>query len=388
MGRTGLGVEVRERSIRFAFTFDGRQHRRTLELDGAALTPTPANVKHAERLAREIKDKIRLGLFVMAEYFPEGGDAKALTVAGQLDQWIKAQRLEHSTLAAYNSAAKFWKAAIGDKQAKTLRHSDVLQALAARPDLSGKTINNYVSVLRETMALAMKDRIIRENPVDGVPRAKHQKAPPDPFTQGEASKIIAYMEQKYPAQVANYTAFRFFTGLRTSELAGLKWSSVDLASKYVMVSEAIVRGKAKDSTKTHTARKVLLTSPALAAIKRQAEHTRIAGQHVFLDPRYSEPWNEERAYRRSYWTPALKALGIRYRKPYNTRHTYATMMLMEGLTPAFCAKQLGHSVEMFLRTYSKWLEGDRDELEMARLERAFSGKNPGKNEGNEGVVNG
>ncbi|AIV73967.1 putative phage integrase [Burkholderia pseudomallei] len=40
-------------------------------------------------------------------------------------------------------------------------------------------------------------------------------------------------------------------------------------------------------------------------------------------------------------------------------HCYATAMLMAGMTPAFCAKQLGHSVEMFLTTYSKWIDGIR-----------------------------
>ncbi|MCO5399130.1 hypothetical protein [Ralstonia soli] len=93
---------------------------------------------------------------------------------------------------------------------------------------------------------------------------------------------------------------------------------------------------------------------------------------VFEDPRYNTAWVDERAFRRSYWTPALKLLGIRYRRPYNMRHTYATAMLMAGMTPAFCAKQLGHSVEMFLRTYAKWIDGGQDDLEMSRLESAFS----------------
>ncbi len=44
---------------------------------------------------------------------------------------------------------------------------------------------------------------------------------------------------------------------------------------------------------------------------------------------------------------------------------------MAGMTPAFCAKQLGHSVEMFLRTYSKWLNGEQNALEMERLETAL-----------------
>jgi len=384
MGRTGLGLEIRERSIRIAFTFEGQPHRRTLELNGRPLAPTSANIKHAQRLASEIKDKIRLGVFSMAEYFPANGDTGSLTVADQLGLWLGAQRLENSTLAGYSSAVKFWTGNIGAKPAKALLHSDVLTALAARPDLSGKTVNNYVSVLREAMELAVLDKVIPTNPVNGVPRAKHQKQPADPFTQAEAEAICAYMAKHYHAQVSNYVEFKFFTGLRTSESFGLRWPNVDLASKYIMVAQAVVRGEDKDTTKTHVARPVLLNSRALAAVKRQAEHTRIAGEHVFLDPRYGTGWTEERAFRRSFWTPALKVLGIRYRPPYNTRHTYATIMLMAGMTPAFCAKQLGHSVEMFLRTYSKWLDGGQNDLEMQRMEAALSGKNSGKKTGKAG----
>jgi integrase len=54
---------------------------------------------------------------------------------------------------------------------------------------------------------------------------------------------------------------------------------------------------------------------------------------------------------------------------YNTRHTYATKMLMAGMTPAFCAKQLGHSVEMFLRTCAKWIGGVQDAQELRGMER-------------------
>jgi integrase len=67
-----------------------------------------------------------------------------------------------------------------------------------------------------------------------------------------------------------------------------------------------------------------------ASAQRQRSHTQIRDEHVFLDPRYDAPWYEERAFRRSYWEPTLRRLGMRYRPPYNTRHTYATMMLMAG----------------------------------------------------------
>lgn len=105
---------------------------------------------------------------------------------------------------------------------------------------------------------------------------------------------------------------------------------------------------------------------------------------MFTDPRYGTPWNEERAFRRSFWTPTLKLLGIRYRRPYQMRHTYATAMLMAGMAPAFCARQMGHSVEQFLRTYAKWIDGQRDDLEMGRLETILGDKS-GIKTGNIGV---
>lgn len=371
MGRSG--VDVRAQSIRVTFTFNGKQERRTLYMNGAPMAPSPANVRYAERLAGEIREKVRLGLFVMAEYFPVDGNAEdAVTVAKQIETWLSAQRIEESTRAGYSSAQKFWSASLPDRPIKALKLSEILKAIAARPDLSGKTVNNYVSVLREALALAAKDGLIEKNPADDVPRAKHQKDPPDPFTREESDKIIAEAMARYPGQVHNLIEFWFWTGLRTSEIFGLKWGNVDLASGSILVSEANVRGLVKNRTKTNVARTVKLNSRAMAALQRQRGHTQLAGSHVFTDPRYAACWDEERAFRRSFWTPLLKLLGIRYRRPYNMRHSYATAMLMAGMTPAFCAKQLGHSVEMFLRTYSKWIDGAQNDLEMQRLESALS----------------
>ena len=86
-----------------------------------------------------------------------------------------------------------------------------------------------------------------------------------------------------------------------------------------------------------------------------------------MDPVYGTPGSGERACRRSRWTRTLKRVGARYRRPYNCSHTRATEMLMAGMSPAFAAAQLGHSVEIFLSPYSKWLPGQADDIEMAKL---------------------
>ncbi|MDD0814251.1 tyrosine-type recombinase/integrase [Curvibacter sp. HBC28] len=387
MGRNGLGVEIRESSIRLSFMLDGKQQRKTLKINGEAIPPTPANIKYAERMAVDIRSRIRFGTFSMKEFFPEDESGPtAMTVTAQLDHWLSAQRIEDSTRAGYESAIKFWKAApcdkqghkLGDLAVRAMVTSHCLIALASRPALSGKTVNNYVSVLREAIEMAVTDRLLETNPVEKVPRAKHQKEPPDPFTRDEAERIIGALLLNHPGQVHNLVEFWFWSGMRTSEIFGLTWSNVDRASDTVLVTEALVRGKYKNRTKTNVARTLILNSRAKAALARQRQHTLAAGATVFQDPRYGKAWDDERAFRRSYWTPTLKRLGIRYRRPYNMRHTYATAMLMAGMNPAFCAKQLGHSVDIFLSTYAKWIDGDRNAMEMGRLESALGSDAPQK----------
>lgn len=74
-----------------------------------------------------------------------------------------------------------------------------------------------------------------------------------------------------------------------------------------------------------------------------------------------------------YFQAALTELGIRARRPYNCRHTYATMCLMAGMNPAFIATQLGHSVQMLLSTYARWINSSIDWGELGRLENSLIG---------------
>lgn len=49
----------------------------------------------------------------------------------------------------------------------------------------------------------------------------------------------------------------------------------------------------------------------------------------------------------------------------------ATLGLMAGVNPAFMAKQMGHSLEMFFRVYADWIDGQDDTREMAKIEQAI-----------------
>jgi integrase len=378
MGRVGPGIEARESSIRMHFVYNGVARKETLKTDGKPMPPTPANLKYAARLSAEIKEKIRHGSFVYADYFPASASAttgQGVTVADRLDVWLGQQsRKAFSTRKGYTTAVNWWKAKIGAKPIRTLVHSDIVTALTSEADWSGKTFNNKASVLRLALKLSIRDGIIKANPIDGLESASHQSPDPDPFAKAEADAIIAAMT-KQDEQIGRYFAFKFYTGVRTSESLALRWENVDWKRKTITVRDAIVLGEYNRRTKTSTVRHVELNSVALAVLKAQKAATFLKPHGwIFPDPRTGERFTDDEPPRELWWRPTLKRLGIRYRSPYETRHTYATMMLMGGVTPAFAARQMGHSVQMFLDTYSKWIDGGQNAVEMAKLETLLSSR--------------
>jgi len=199
MGRRGNGVEVCGNAIRIQFSLNGEVVRRTLRRDSTPVPPSEENLGEAKRLAAEIRSRIAAGTFCHSEYFPATRkDGKPLTVGEHLDVWLAVQRIEPSTAAAYASAVRFWKCApcddkgspLGECALHRLKASHVMRALTFRPGLNAKTVNNYVTVLRRAMDVAVADHALEDNLVRHI-RYQRQPTPfPDPFTRDEVEALI------------------------------------------------------------------------------------------------------------------------------------------------------------------------------------------------------
>jgi integrase len=126
----------------------------------------------------------------------------------------------------------------------------------------------------------------------------------------------------------------------------------------------------EEGTKTAPNRDVKLLPPALEALKAQKAFTYLKGQEIFQNPRTDRRWAGDAPIRKSMWTHALKRAGVRYRRPYQTRHTYASMMLMSGEHIAWVSRQMGHKDWAFTaRTYARWIPDDQPEAGNRAVER-------------------
>jgi integrase len=259
-----------------------------------------------------------------------------------------------------HSALIVWCRHIGDLPLTALQLSTLKAAVAAVAErLSPKSVNNYLTALRNVLDLAVADGWIPRNLAHDIPYMKVQTPEPDPFTLDEADLIVADMAAHYDPQIANYFETAFSTGMRPSELILVGWPDYDAHRRRLRINKARVAYEEK-TTKTNKVRWIDLNDRAQAAIERQRQYSWLVDDSgpIFYNPVTGRPWSDPGDLSSHYWRPCLKRLRLRPRDAYNARHTYATVNLMAGVPAAYVSKQLGHaSLQTTLKYYFNWVEG-------------------------------
>jgi integrase len=385
MGRDGRGIKAAsESSIEISFMYRGVRCR-----ERVPLKPSAANLKRAEQHRAAILHAIATDTFDYRATFPDSKmasrfqDAAAepgdlMTVGDWLDKWLDRQKVECKA-STYDGYRKIvigkldpW---FGKLKLSELKRKNVRERLAAYP-AGNKTLGNIQSVLRAALTAAVDDELIEMNPLAGYTYRK-KGAPKDddeidPFDRVEQSAILAALD----GQGRNLVQFAFWTGLRTSELVALDWGDIDLVRGVVRITRALTQHSDEpEKTKTDAGRReVKLLQLAAEALAAQKAHTYLKGEEVFQNPQTLERWTGDQPIRKTLWTWALKKAGVRYRYPYQTRHTYASMMLSSGEHPMWVAQQMGHKDwSMIIRRYGRWMP-DADSGAGSRAEAVYGKK--------------
>jgi integrase len=265
--------------------------------------------------------------------------------------------LGYDKILRYHLIPTFGKTLLADVRRKHLH-----DWIAKHPDLSPKRLRNIVSVLRIAFDAAVERELIETNPLVNfrIRKRSGTKAEDiDPFNQDERRAILSVLQ----GQDRNLIEFAFWTGLRTSELCGLNWTDVDWVRGTVRISRILTLGMEEPEEGAKTAagiREVKLLRPALSALQAQKAHTFLKNVEIFQNPRTGERWTGDKTIRQGMWLPALRKAGVRYRKPYATRHTYASMMLLAaGESPMWVAQQMGHTDwSLTAKRYARWIPSD------------------------------
>jgi integrase len=370
--RPPRGITIREhanvKSIQIEFAYRGVRCRESLRLE-----PTASNIKYADGLRAEITRKITQGAFVYVDYFPDSQKAILFGLVvtkktiGELlrdhltgyEKAVANGQMSPSTLDGYQKIIDGHLLPKFDKILLKELTPSILREWIASLGVTAKTARNIITPLRSVLDDALNDELIPHNPLDKIALKKlltrtsiKSTYEVDPFDEAEKKAILAMAE----GQARNLLQFAFWSGLRTSELIALEWGDVDWIHGTVRVQRAVVV-KTEKGTKTDAGtRDVMLLPLAKNALIAQKEFTFLAGKRIFHNPKTEKAWETDGQIRKTCWQPILKRAGVRYRNPYQTRHTYASTLLSANENPWWVAKQMGHvDVEMIFRHYGKWI---------------------------------
>ncbi|WP_138440219.1 Arm DNA-binding domain-containing protein [Marinobacter alexandrii] len=354
----------------FDFRYDGKRCREQTTLDS-----TPANRKKLESILKKIEAEITLGTFEYHRYFPNSPRAKEFTKQAEVQRarethdtplfeafskdWLdemKIQwRLSHITTVE-GTLKNYLNPCFGEKEVGRITKKDVLDFRASlakvttqsEKHLSASRINRIMTPLRMILSEAA-NRFEFSSPYHGIKSLKVPRTDVEPFSIEEVKQIIDTVRPDF----RNYYVVRFFTGMRTGEIDGLQWDHVDFKRRQILVRQALVQGRLEYTKNDGSFRTIEMSQLVVDALNNQKKAT--GKMNFVFSTRTGGPMNHNNVTKR-VWYPLLRHLGLRKRRPYQTRHTAATLWLAAGENPEWIARQMGHTTtEMLFRVYSRYV---------------------------------
>jgi integrase len=257
-------------------------------------------------------------------------------------------RLKPSTLVDYRSILRHHLANFAN-----LDHlNEGLEAyLSGLSGLSGKRLNNILSVARSLMAFARRRRLWSGDPLF-IPRWRWRSQKIAPLSPEEVQLLMAYAPHPY----RDFFHLSLLTGMRTGEALGLKFEDFDFQKGVIEIRRALTVGEIVSTKTVSGDRDFPLLRPLREIFNRRARGNEHGSAWFFYSHRPGEVFSRWKLGK--VWKALLSAFKIRPRPLYSTRHTFASLAVASGEDPLWIAQVMGHSRpdQLFLR-YSSYLKG-------------------------------
>ncbi len=290
-----------------------------------------------------------------------------ITVSEYLDRWLPSHALtkplKPSTEYSYERQIELYvKPHIGGMKMQAVTSMTVSDLYSTLCETQSRRTVEYTGTL---LKMAFKHavvvyRLIETNPAEHVPIPRPKRVAKRTWGEEEMHKVNAVLV-KHPAG-ALYLLFAA-TGCRRGEALGLRWKDIDYKGKTVTFIEnrTVVGGKIITGTlKEGKGKQVAVDDATLHVLsvhykrhleKKMASRRWVDSGLVFTNPN-GGGLDPTKIY--ATWHAICAEAGVEYLKPHGLRHTHATWLLEEGVSPHVVAERLGHaSPVVTMNTYAQ-----------------------------------
>jgi integrase len=340
------------------------------------------NKKDAERLLRE-----RLACLENGGYVARDKE----TVAQFLTRWLVTYAATNTTLRTrygYKGyIRRYIQTTIGGIELQKLTPQQV-QGVYARMlglGLSTTTVVQLHRIIREALSHAVKWGLLVRNVADATsPPSVTRKQ----LEMWDADMVNRFLGAAQGGRFRDFYYLAILTGMRRSELCGLKWENVDLVAGCLGVVNTLQRitehGLVEGQPKTARSRRSIALSPQtvnlLHAIRGQQMEQQLAAGEVWHNPQgyvftqsTGSPVAPDMVSKE--FTAIVRRSGLPHLTLHGLRHAHATLLLKRGIHPKVVSERLGHSnIAITMDTYSHVLPGLQEQAALALDDALFQGQ--------------
>lgn len=336
-----VNVKIRSRDGKLYVDYyvNGNRVRRS-----TGLTDTKVN---RSKITKEIIPKIQAAI-LLGEY----GKKRAKPLVEYIPRYL-ASKEKLISFDVKRKRCLLISEALGKVQVDRLTRSDIKGFLGQFDDRPYSK-KEYLNDIRGILDVALDDEVITVNVARNIKAGKLGKPEIDPFSEEEVRKILANAHGMFKS----YLAIAFNTGARSGEVLGLMHNDI---GEQIHIRRTVTRGRVKEPKTLGSIRTIPMMDvlePPLAERKKNSRALYLfdkAGGHL-----------GDVGYFRRQWKTVLKNAGVRYRKIYNTRHTFITHMLNSGKFSVLQIAQIvGHSSpRMIMTTYAGFIKSEHLKIDV------------------------
>lgn len=228
--------------------------------------------------------------------------------------------------------------------------------------LSPQSVRYDHAIIHRALQSAVIRGLVRQNVARGAEMPPVRRIEMQVW---DAEEVGRFLESARASQYYALFHTALFTGMRRSELLGLRWQDIDLLLCQISVGRGLHH--LKDGSyiftepKSAKSRRTVALSPA-AVLVLQAHREKQISEHYMMG-KASAPEDlvfstaDGKPYRPNTitraWVTLAKKAGVKVIRLHDARHTHASLMLSQGIHPKIVQERLGHStIAMTLDIYS------------------------------------
>lgn len=233
-------------------------------------------------------------------------------------------------------------------------YSDLLNTKCKNKDqnLSPKTVLEYHRFISSVLSFAVSEQRIPSNPAQYATKPRPEKKEPN-YLQPETASMVLELLKQEPLKWQLATHLLILSGCRRGEIMGIPLDAINLNTGTVEIRQALLydnrNGIYIDTTKTRKNRYVHFPEETVRLIKRYIAYRnrlKLANGDrwketglLFVQDDGSMPFPDSLT---DWLSNFSKKHGIQHINPHALRHTFASVLIANGVDVVTTSKMLGH----------------------------------------------